>query len=175
MAFRRRFTRRRFARSSNALRRVWIPAIVDEPNNQVATTVSIATPSLFTSEGTNQKYAATLLRIRGTITALNGHATLANDVGIGIRKIDFDELDDGADPSSAIYAQEEDLLYWTVFRLLPQNVSVTGANHMYRVWEVDIKAKRRMALEEVIVMDIATPINDSTQVLGQFNLLFHAP
>lgn len=174
MAFRRRgFTRRRFARSSNALRRVWIPSINSISGNDTPTTITIATPSLFTSTGTNQKYAATVMRIRGFATWQNS-GNVGTLAAMGIRKIDFDEIDDGADPASATYAIDEDLLYWQSTSLRPISATIEPAGAWHH-WEIDIKAKRRMALEEVLVLDISTPNAELISLSWNLNCLFHAP
>jgi len=166
MAFRRRSNFRRRTFSKGASRMVWQPTRgVIAISTTAVVTATLGEPSLLTSTGTNQHYAATLLRIRATIAVAADDTAVLEFLHIGIRKRDIAEGDE--DPSDVQYATDEDMLFSGVYAIQTD----TPLNLV-----IDVKAKRRFALEEQVVMDMTR--EGGTGVLAtrfHTNCLFKAP
>jgi len=128
----------------NQYMRVWSAIFQDTTATSSPVTVTLADAASFATTSGNTKHIGTLVRIRGTVTWVG---TASGVFGLGVRIKDVNE--GFVSPPSTVYGQDEDLLYWTTGQ-----AAVSGQTF---VFDLDIKAKRRLDVESVVQLDWQSP------------------
>jgi len=141
----------------NSFMRVWVSFNVGaEFTAGVPQVFTLADPAGFATTSGNTKHIGTLVRVRADF-GLEGTAGAFS--GWGIRQVDVAESAAAINPLLASYGDDEDLLGRALF------CHPTATVH----WNdrIDIKAKRRWDVENVLVLDVMPAASLTGQCVGR--------